>query len=196
MEYILLAASWIIFYTVHSLLAASKLKRILKEKLGSAYKWYRLFYSLLSILLFLGIIFQAILISPSKIWNESPWIVYLGYMLATFGTILAVKSSKGWSIRTFIGISPPNEEKENLLVTGWYSRMRHPLYASLVLLFVGYLLVAGTLTSLVHLLCLAVYLPFGIYFEEKNLIQKFGEDYLKYQKQVPAIFPKIRHFLP
>lgn len=190
MNYMILAVSWTVFYFLHSFLASSKLKRILKEKLPWGYKWYRLFYSAFSTLLFLAILVQSALFEPERIWVGSHLIVYLGYMLATFGTILSVKSSKAWSLKKFLGITPSSEEKETLVTSGLYGKIRHPLYAGVLLIFLGYFLVAGTGTALVHLLCLLIYLPFGIYFEEKNLVEKFGKSYQTYQEEVPPLIPK------
>ena len=191
MSYALLALSWIIFYTLHSLLAASKLKRILELKWGGAYKWYRLVYTLVSLILFLGIMIEAVLIPKTTLIPKSDFTDYLGYMLAGFGTIIATKSSKNYSIKRFLGIIPSVDESEELITTGLYSKVRHPLYAGLVLIFVGYFLFAGTISSAVHLGCLLLYLPVGIYFEEKNLIIQFGEAYKEYKTEVPAIIPWI-----
>lgn len=190
MNYLLLALCWIIFYTLHTLLAASKLKRILEVKLGNSYKWYRLIYTLISLLLFFGIIVQAVLIPKTILIPKGDLTDYLGYMLAGFGTIIATKSSKNYSIKRFLGINPSLKESEELITTGLYSKVRHPLYAGLVLIFLGYFLFAGTISSAVHLGCLLLYLPFGIYFEEKNLEFQFGEAYQQYKSEVPALIPK------
>jgi protein-S-isoprenylcysteine O-methyltransferase Ste14 len=191
MNYILLAFSWIVFYTLHSILAASKVKKIMEGKLGNAYKWYRLSYSILSTLLFIGIMTQAVLIPPFSIFSKSDLTTYFGYMLAGFGTIILVKSSKNYSLNKFLGFKPSVKDDQNLVITGLYSKIRHPLYAGLVLIFLGYFVFAGTATAAVHLGCLLIYLPFGIYFEEKNLVIQFGEAYQKYKAEVPAIIPKL-----
>ncbi|WP_144603676.1 methyltransferase family protein [Algoriphagus algorifonticola] len=191
MDYWILALSWAIFYTTHSVFAASKLKRILKEKLGSAYKWYRLFYSLFSLLLLIGIGYVSMQVPTQKILPGSDISSYFGYMAATFGTIILVKSSKAWSWKEFIGIKEESNTKE-LIQSGWYARVRHPLYLGIILIFLGYFLVASSMSSLIHLICLLIYLPFGIYFEEKKLLQNFGKPYETYQKNVPALFPKLK----
>lgn len=192
MNYVLLALSWIVFYTLHSTLAASKLKRILEGKLGNAYKWYRLAYTLISLLFFFGIMIQALLIPKTVLIPKSDLTNYLGYMLAGFGTIIATKSSKNYSLKRFLGFEYSLKESEELITTGLYSKVRHPLYAGLVLIFLGYFLFAGTVSSAVHLGCLLLYLPFGIYFEEKNLVVQFGQAYQKYKAEVPALIPKFR----
>ncbi len=191
MNYVLLALSWIVFYTLHSTLAASKLKRILEGNWGNAYKWYRLAYTLISLLFFLGIMIQALLIPKTVLIPKGDITDYLGYMLAGFGTIIATKSSKNYSLKRFLGFEYSPKETETLVTTGLYSKVRHPLYAGLILIFAGYFLFAGTVSSAVHLGCLLLYLPVGIYFEEKNLVVQFSEAYQKYKSSVPAIIPKL-----
>lgn len=189
MSYVLLALSWIIFYTLHSLLAASKLKIILEVKWGGAYKWYRLVYTVISLILFFGIMIQAVLIPKTTLIPKSDFTDYLGYMLAGFGTIIATKSSKKYAVKQFLGFEPTTKKDEKLITTGLYAKVRHPLYSGLVLIFLGYFLFAGTISSAVHLGCLLLYLPIGIYFEEKKLVNQFGEAYQKYRDEVPAIIP-------
>lgn len=156
-----------------------------------SYKWYRLAYSLYSTLFLLGLFVFAAIIAPYWIFEPSEGSTYFGYMLATFGTIISVKSMKGISAGRFIGWRPHDDlsEKEELIRDGWYKHMRHPLYAGLILIFLGYFLYVPNLSSLIHLLALLFYLPFGIYFEEKKLIAIYGEAYVDYQKNVPPLFP-------
>ena len=194
MDYILLALSWAIFYSLHSIMAASKLKRILEVKLGKTYKWYRLFYSFLSTVLFLGIVIQSLFIPNQILIPKSPLLTYVGYMMAALGTIISLKVTKQISISSFLGIKPDDASKKGggLITSGWYARLRHPLYFGLILIVMGYFLVAGSMTAGIHLLCLLLYLPFGIYFEERNLIVLFGDDYRKYQQKIPSVFPRFK----
>jgi protein-S-isoprenylcysteine O-methyltransferase Ste14 len=193
MNYIYLILLWAVFYASHSFLASGKLKRKLESKLGKAYNWYRLFYSLFSLLFFVILVLYSTGIPAQRLLAEGDILIYFGYMAATFGTIIIVQSSKMWSIGKFIGTMPEEPQTEKKLIrAGWYSRMRHPLYAGLLLIFFGYFFVAGTYSAMVHLACLIAYLPIGIYFEEKNLIAEFGDAYKKYKEEVPAIFPKMR----
>lgn len=190
MNYVLLGLSWAIFYSLHSFLAATKIKRILEGKLGNAYKWYRLAYMLVLPFLFFGIMIQTLLIPNTVLMTKSALTDYLGYMIAGFGTIIATKSYKKYSLKRFLGFTTAPLD-EPLKTTGLYSKVRHPLYAGLILIFLGYFLVAGTLSSAIHLGCLLLYLPFGIYFEEKNLVAQFGEAYQNYRSEVPALIPRF-----
>lgn len=193
MANLLLVLSWALFYFLHSALAASKLKRILKAKWPETYKWYRLFYSVFSTILFLGILLQALFLPIQVIYSPGQFSQYAGYMVATAGVIVFLKSMKEISLKSFLGFGPAKLEESDpeLVISGIYSQIRHPLYFGLLAIFMGYFLVSGTVGALIHLACLVGYLPLGIYFEEKNLISIFGENYREYQKEVPSFFPKI-----
>lgn len=182
--------SWGLFYSLHTALASGKLKRFLEAKWPQEMKWYRLFFTLFSTLLFIGILVQALFLPNQKMLETSPNLSYVGYMLATLGVVLTSRSLKEISFSSFLGLSgKKNEPTEHLVIRGIYSKIRHPLYLGLILIFLGYFLVSGTVGALIHLSCLIGYLPFGIYIEEKNLLKKYGEAYADYQKTVPAIFP-------
>lgn len=159
--------------------------------MGNSYKWYRFVYSFVSTLCILALLFYSGTIPPHYLLNQTDGIQYIGYMLATFGTIISVKSMKGISVKRFIGLSPHDDLKENdgLVTEGLYRWVRHPLYAGLILVIMGYFFFLPTLASIIHLIALLVYLPVGIYFEEKKLISLHGQAYIDYQKTVPPIIP-------
>jgi methanethiol S-methyltransferase len=188
MANVILILSWSVFYILHSALASGKIKRFLEAKWPRFYKNYRLFYTLFSILLFLGIFIQALVLPVQHLWEPHGFSSYGGYMIATLGVIVFIRSIKAISFWKFL--TKEERTSNDLIQKGIYQRLRHPLYLGLTLIFMGYFLVAGTVGSLIHLGCLVLYLPFGIYFEEKNLLERFGKAYEEYQKQVPAFFPK------
>ena len=74
--------------------------------------------------------------------------------------------------------------------TPWlYSLVRHPLYVGWIIAFwatptmsVGHLLFAVTLT---------LYMLAAIPFEERNLIDAFGERYARYRRDVPMLVPRV-----
>ena len=79
------------------------------------------------------------------------------------------------------------DEINELRTEGVFSFTRHPIYFFSIL-FLG-LRPYMDLFYFVLFICLTVYFYIGAYFEEKKLIEIFGESYLEYQKKVPAIFP-------
>jgi protein-S-isoprenylcysteine O-methyltransferase Ste14 len=190
MANLLMILSWVLFYSLHTALASGKLKRFLEAKWPQEMKWYRLFYTVFSLVLFIAILVQALFLPHQLLVKGSPYLSYGGYMLATLGVVLTSRSLKEISLSSFIGLSGEDlGAREQLIIRGIYAKVRHPLYLGLVLIFLGYFLVSGTVGALIHLSCLIGYLPFGIYYEEKNLLKKYGSAYSDYRKSVPAIFP-------
>ena len=99
------------------------------------------------------------------------------------------------SIATLVGItelSPNGQQNGRLLQEGIYGRVRHPRYLS-----AGVSLLANALfinyTGMYILIVVVV--PVGylmIVLEERELIERFGEEYRKYQRGVPRLIPRWR----
>ena len=161
--------------------------------MGKWYIWYRLLYSVFSTFIFLAIFTFSGTIEHIWIFPQTDGTTYMGFMLATFGTIISIKSMKNLKLTVFLGLKPHNdlENHDQLTTSGIYQYLRHPLYSGLILIFIGYFLYVPALTALIHLMALFVYLPIGIYFEENKLIALFGDDYRSYRSKVPALMPKI-----
>ena len=79
-----------------------------------------------------------------------------------------------------------------LITSGPYKYVRHPMYASIYLTHVGFLIL--TANWLVGILLLA---PFTILYivrvrsEEQMMLEKFGEKYHDYMKRSGRLFPKL-----
>jgi protein-S-isoprenylcysteine O-methyltransferase Ste14 len=194
MAYLILVILWVLFYFLHSFLASLNIKRKIKGMMGRQYIWYRLMYSIFAIVHFVAILIYSAGIQQSILFEKSPFMTYLGYMAAAFGTIILVRSMKYLSGGKFLGVSAHDdlEDQEPLVIKGVHGYIRHPIYAGLILIFLGYFLYQPYPTSLVHLVMLLVYLPFGIHFEEIKLISIHGKAYRNYRKEIPALIPYKR----
>lgn len=70
-----------------------------------------------------------------------------------------------------------------------YSALRHPTYAGVLLIALGGSFLTFTLLSFAVYLIFLVGFYIHVHFvEEKELIQRFGDSYRKYQMKVPAFF--------
>jgi protein-S-isoprenylcysteine O-methyltransferase Ste14 len=91
-----------------------------------------------------------------------------------------------------IGVIPALKSKGKLVTTGVYEIVRNPLYLSNGLLAIGMALLFRSMSALLFSIpYFLFYLPL-IHFEEKDLLEKYGEEYEDYKKKVPwRIIPKL-----
>ncbi|NPE09427.1 MAG: isoprenylcysteine carboxylmethyltransferase family protein [Asgard group archaeon] len=83
--------------------------------------------------------------------------------------------------------------EENKMYGGIYKHIRHPqttgempMFVALAFAINSWFLVLFTLVFII------IYTPLIMYFEEKDLVKKFGDDYRQYQKETGAFFPRLR----
>jgi len=108
--------------------------------------------------------------------------------LATFFGWLAVRHL-GKQLRIFAGLYPDHE----LVRTGPYAVVRHPVYASMFLMMIA----TGLLFARWPMLLLAVVLyvagtEIRIHVEEGLLRSRFGDEFENYRRRVPAYLPFLR----
>lgn len=169
--YFILVAGWVIYFTLHSALAG-RVNRIL--------------YVLISIGGLLGLLFYNGSIHSLKFFvNEGP-VRYLSLVLTTFGVMTIQSSFRQFSFKGFMGFT--NEKKE-LKTDGVLKYVRHPIQAGMILVVLGFFFFIPNLPTLISCVCVLIYIPIGIYFEEKKLVALYGDQYIEYKKRVPAIIP-------
>jgi protein-S-isoprenylcysteine O-methyltransferase Ste14 len=79
------------------------------------------------------------------------------------------------------------DEKSELKIEGPYKYSRHPIYFFSIMFLL--MRPAMGLTYFIIVIIFVVYFYIGSVFEEKRLVEKFGDDYVNYQKSVPRILP-------
>ena len=113
---------------------------------------------------------------------------YLSLMFTTFGVMTIQIAFRQYKLKSFLGFA---EEKNEFKINGILKLVRHPIYSGLTLITIGFFLFMPNLPSLISCLSLFIYLPIGIYLEEKKLIATFGERYRQYKKTVSALVPRL-----
>jgi len=71
-----------------------------------------------------------------------------------------------------------------------FNMVRHPIYLSEILLYLGFLLLNISLAALFVVLVAALFLHYISRYEEKLLLAHFGDDYKKYMQEVPMWIPR------
>lgn len=82
---------------------------------------------------------------------------------------------------------------QQLVTTGPYRIVRHPMYAGLMLSAVGSLLIYTTWTT-VFFVCFAPLMVRRAWHEENALSAEFGEQWQEYCRRVPAFIPRLRKY--
>ena len=185
-----LSLSLIVFYAVHSALAWTGVKRWAGERLGLV-RWYRLVYSVQSVVL-LGWVWLAYRQADRSPW----WEVSSGMIIGGIFLILLGGSMAGVAVlriggSAFLGLRP--EVPGGLVRSGLHGRMRHPIYTGVILSALGWLLLSPIPATAISIAITFIYLPIGIQLEERKLIAVFGEEYLRYRREVPALWPRWRN---
>lgn len=187
-----------LFAVSHTWLASKKLKVRLTEKIGNKIAFYRMFYNVSSIIFFLG--FLAVAPKPGFILYDLQFpfdiITFALQVLSLFGLIWAFRQ---FDSKEFLGISQivryfngtykteTLDEKQELNTEGAFKYSRHPVYLFSIL-FLG-LRPQMSLFYFTLFICCVVYFYLGSIYEEKKLVEIFGEPYKEYQKRTPRIFP-------
>lgn len=183
-----MALGWIIYFAIHSALAADRVKNFFKNLLQDGFRFYRIFYSLISIVGLLGLLFLNAVIGGELLINPQGIVRYLSLMLATFGVIIVSRAFKEHDVLSFVGL---RREEMKFSRSGILNYVRHPIYSGTILIVIGFFLFTPTTATLLSTVCIFVYLPIGIYLEEQKLVHQFGDQYIQYKKEVPSLIPRL-----
>jgi len=179
-EYLLLVAGWIVYFALHSILA----KDAIKSKFPP--RAFRIFYVLFSTAGLLALLFYNGSIHSLKFFVSEGPIRYVSLVLTTFGVMIVQSSFRQYSFKGFLGLA---SEKKELQTTGVLQYIRHPIQAGVILVVLGFFFFIPNLPTLISCVSVLIYIPIGIYFEEKKLVAVYGDQYIEYRKKVPALIP-------
>ncbi len=123
------------------------------------------------------LIFILIIVYRNQFFVESMAYNSIAISIIILGFIILYAASK--TISKALAPNPPK-----LITTGIYSIIRHPLYLSKIVIYIGLALyfksVLGIILILVFLIPLTI---ITIRNEEQKLIKYFGDKYTKYKKK-------------
>ena len=121
---------------------------------------------------------------PLAQWIDPP-LNRLGGLVAAFGAAIAVAAFARFR-KVGTTVSPLEPSKASYLVTdGVFRVSRNPMYLGLLLLLIGWAIWLGSASPwLVPPLFVIVLTVVQIIPEERALLQRFGEQYVSYQRSV------------
>ena len=136
------------------------------------------------------IIFLIVWIADSFVFKYSTFLTryvsnYIRVPIALI--VLAISGLLAWAGLKIV--FRETREEPQVITTGVFSIVRHPIYLSSILLYLGFILLSLSLLSvLVWFIIIIFYYQISRY-EEKLLTQRFGSAYEEYMKKVPMLFP-------
>jgi protein-S-isoprenylcysteine O-methyltransferase Ste14 len=114
----------------------------------------------------------------------------LGLIVLVGATLLSLWAR--WTLGKMWSSVPTLREHHELRTDGPYQFTRHPIYTGILGMLLGTTLAAGFGGALVALGVFGAVFLVRIPREEQLMLQTFGEQYARYQREVPRLVPFLR----
>jgi protein-S-isoprenylcysteine O-methyltransferase Ste14 len=112
--------------------------------------------------------------------------------LIGFGIVLCGVGFSIWA-RLILGenwsADPSIKQDHALIQRGPYRIVRHPIYTGILVALAGSALQHGLLRSFLGVVLCAISLWMKVTVEERYMVHRFGDQYLRYRKNVSALVP-------
>lgn len=178
-----LICGWLFYFFIHSLLASLRVKKYLAETIPGIFPYYRIIYNVIAIL---GL---GMLLTFSLPRTELADNMLVGIVISSIGLILIILAFRAFNLREFIGFQ--SETKSELVVTGMYRFVRHPLYFGTMIFIAGLYLLFPSESMLATLTISYLYIWIGSRLEERKLRKAYGESYRIYAQKVKSLIPYV-----
>ena len=137
------------------------------------------------------LIFYAaiVFVAPKDLLFTSNAVRMIGSVIAAIGVLLILFAVI--SLRSVIQIAPEPKETGQLIQSGPYKYLRHPIYTGIVLCVVGLFLRTPTIWIGIATLIVVMFLFLKARFEEK-LLSAVYPDYADYRRRTWGLFSDLR----
>jgi len=155
-------------------------------KLSGEYRWGD------TIQLILLFVFLALWITDSFVLHFS---TFLKDMIPDFIRVplASIVLIAAWILarRGMMAVFGTEREKAELIKTGVFRVIRHPIYAGAILFYLGAILITLSLVSAAFWLVIVAAYTLIARYEERILAEAFGEKYISYKRKSGMFFPKV-----
>ncbi len=118
------------------------------------------------------------------------WGFWLGWLILFLSTWMIDHFNLFGLKQVYHNLKGMEAKPPQFMEPGFYKFVRHPLMLGFLIAFwsiphmtVGHLIFSSGMT---------LYILVGVYYEEKAMVRRFGEDYEDYRKRVPRFFPGLK----
>jgi protein-S-isoprenylcysteine O-methyltransferase Ste14 len=188
--YIVFATCWIIFLLYWVINARSVKPTQERRGIGS---FRRIVVTIFVIFLFFESFGLPIPICPLNIPLISHSVVMrlAGVILTISGFVAAFLARKTLAGNWSASDKAVFKKGHELITTGVYHYVRHPMYSGFLLMFLGTALFTGTISAFILFLFVLLALWFSLRREEELLIAHFPQAYPAYKKRAKTLIPFI-----
>lgn len=159
------------------------------EKAWKECCWFRIIMSIFICIMVINIILWIWFPVPSLNWYVNPDLLFgflIGVIIAIPCIVILIKALQDG------GAEHMKPSKETELHGGIYQYIRHPSVLGEMPLYIVITLFVNSLFLVLWMtFFIIIYVPIYIYFEEKDLVKRFGASYIEYRDQTGAIIPKF-----
>jgi protein-S-isoprenylcysteine O-methyltransferase Ste14 len=179
---------WIALITFWIISAINNKQAVFKESILSRFLQYWLPLIIAILLLGPGEWFGHTLIRENFI-EHTNLVGSIGLIISFIGLIIACWSryllGKNWSL------SVQKKENHELIKSGFYKIVRHPIYTGILLIFIGNIIIVGDYRGFIALTIVFASFWYKLKKEERILTEIFGEKYELYKNKTKALIPLI-----
>ena len=193
------------FAVIHSITVTSWFKGLCRSVLGETFLrvWYRFLYTQVSVVT-AGVALYLISRVPDRVlWSGNNWVhwyfaaIRIGALAFGIGAFQHLDGLEFLGFRQVLRFLSRREiagnaeglTQKELITTGVYGVVRHPLYLAGIILFTfnPHITVNGLAVTVLA----DLYFIWGAFIEERRFLQIFGDQYREYMRKVPRLIPRI-----
>jgi len=124
-----------------------------------------------------------------QLWPSGFWPFWLGAALTVAGILFAVWArehlGRNWSRSVTI------KQGHELITTGPYAVVRHPIYTGILIGFLGMAIAISQVRGFIVIVLIFLVYWFKLRMEEEWMRSQFGETYATYSRQTAALVPYL-----
>jgi methanethiol S-methyltransferase len=195
MDYVFIASLWILYCALHSYLISIGFTNLMIRLLRNYYAFYRLIYILISLILLIPLIKYTgqadttIIITYEYPLSIVRYALIAGSLVMFFyAFFFNYDSLSFFGIRQILNFKKAKnpDSSTDIRKNGLLGVIRHPMYLALII----YLWCQTfRMMDIVVNSVLTLYVVVGTVLEEKKLVSEYGDQYIKYQQEVPMLLP-------
>jgi protein-S-isoprenylcysteine O-methyltransferase Ste14 len=150
------------------------------------------------------------LIAPGTVAGVIPWLItgwrfgegasmsvsITGAVLIVLGLALLIDCFLRFALKG-AGTPAPLAPTKELVVSGFYARVRNPMYVAVTTLIFGQALLFASAALIAYAITVwFAFLLFVVYYEEPRLMREFPDAYPAYFENVPRWVPRLTPWRP